>query len=137
MGIMDNIRGIREAINIRGKESSIARDALDVSTVEAKFLNEYGSFKMGLMDLLEKFIIEQGNYSLELKGKNTDANKMLKHSMSDEEINLAYNVEITASGTFRYSIGSSIEEMLREQEQVEKDKENREKDKEDDNVMYI
>lgn len=130
---MDNIRGIREAMDIRSKESSIGRDALNVSTVEAKFLNEYGSFKLGLLDLLEKTIMIDGNRSVELKGKNTDANKLLKHTMTDDEITVAFDIDITASGNFRYTLGDSIEDFLEEEEQQQED----EIDKGDDNVIYI
>lgn len=133
MGVMDNIRGIREAMDIRSKESSIGRDALNVSTVEAKFLNEYGSFKLGLLDLLEKTIMIDGNRSVELKGKNTDANKLLKHTMTDDEITVAFDIDITASGNFRYTLGDSIEDFLEEEEQQQED----EIDKGDDNVIYI
>lgn len=134
MGIMDNIRGIQEAMDIRAKESNIARDALNVSTVEAKFLNEYGSFKMGLLDLLEKTIFMEGNRSIEVKGKNTDANKLLKHTMSDDEITIAFNVEITASGNFRYTLGDSIEDYI---EQESERGEQPEDDGEDENIIYI
>lgn len=130
---MDNIRGIREAMDIRSKESRIGRDALNVSTVEAKFLNEYGSFKLGLLDLLEKTIMIDGNRSVELKGKNTDANKLLKHTMTDDEITVAFDIDITASGNFRYTLGDSIEDFLEEEEQQQED----EIDKGDDNVIYI
>lgn len=130
---MDNIRGIREAMDIRSKESSIGRDALNVSTVEAKFLNEYGSFKLGLLDLLEKTIMIDGNRSVELKGKNTDANKLLKHTMTDDEITVAFDIDITASGNFRYTLGDSIEDFLEEEEQQQED----EIDKGNDNVIYI
>lgn len=130
---MDNIRGIREAMDIRSKESRIGRDALNVSTVEAKFLNEYGSFKLGLLDLLEKTIMIDGNRSVELKGKNTDANKLLKHTMTDDEITVAFDIDITASGNFRYTLGDSIEDFLEEEEQQKED----EIDKGDDNVIYI
>lgn len=133
LGVMDNIRGIQEAMRIRSKESSIGRDALNVSTVEAKFLNEYGSFKLGLLDLLEKTIFIDGNRAVELKGKSTDANKLLKHTMTDDEITVAFDVEITASGNFRYTLGNTIEDFL------ESENENKEeiKHKEDDNVIYI
>lgn len=130
---MGNIRGIREAMDIRSKESRIGRDALNVSTVEAKFLNEYGSFKLGLLDLLEKTIMIDGNRSVELKGKNTDANKLLKHTMTDDEITVAFDIDITASGNFRYTLGDSIEDFLEEEEQQQED----EIDKGDDNVIYI
>lgn len=130
---MDNIRGIREAMDIRSKESRIGRDALNVSTVEAKFLNEYGSFKLGLLDLLEKTIMIDGNRSVELKGKNTDANKLLKHTMTDDEITVAFDIDITASGNFRYTLGDSIEDFLEEEEQQKED----EIDKGDDNVIFI
>ena len=130
---MDNIRGIREAMDIRSKESRIGRDALNVSTVEAKFLNEYGSFKLGLLDLLEKTIMIDGNRSVELKGKNTDANKLLKHTMTDDEITVAFDIDITASGNFRYTLGDSIEDFLEEEEQQQED----EIDKGNDNVIYI
>ena len=130
---MDNIRGIREAMDIRSKESRIGRDALNVSTVEAKFLNEYGSFKLGLLDLLEKTIMIDGNRSVELKGKNTDANKLLKHTMTDDEITVAFDIDITASGNFRYTLGDSIEDFLEKEEQQQED----ETDKGDDNVIYI
>lgn len=130
---MDNIRGIREAMDIRSKESSIGRDALNVSTVEAKFLNEYGSFKLGLLDLLEKTIMIDGNRSVELKGKNTDANKLLKHTMTDDEITVAFDIDITASGNFRYTLGDSLEDFLEEEEQQQED----EIDKGDENVIYI
>lgn len=130
---MDNIRGIREAMDIRSKESSIGRDALNVSTVEAKFLNEYGSFKLGLLDLLEKTIMIDGNRSVELKGKNTDANKLLKHTMTDDEITVAFDIDITASGNFRYTLGDSLEDFLEEEEQQKED----EIDKGDDNVIFI
>ena len=133
VGVMDNIRGIREAMDIRSKESSIGRDALNVSTVEAKFLNEYGSFKLGLLDLLEKTIMIDGNRSVELKGKNTDANKLLKHTMTDDEITVAFDIDITASGNFRYTLGDSIEDFLEEEEQQQED----EIDKGNDNVIYI
>lgn len=133
MGVMDNIRGIREAMDIRSKESRIGRDALNVSTVEAKFLNEYGSFKLGLLDLLEKTIMIDGNRSVELKGKNTDANKLLKHTMTDDEITVAFDIDITASGNFRYTLGDSIEDFLEKEEQQQED----ETDKGDDNVIYI
>lgn len=133
MGVKDNIRGIREAMDIRSKESRIGRDALNVSTVEAKFLNEYGSFKLGLLDLLEKTIMIDGNRSVELKGKNTDANKLLKHTMTDDEITVAFDIDITASGNFRYTLGDSIEDFLEEEEQQKED----EIDKGDDNVIYI
>lgn len=133
VGVKDNIRGIREAMDIRSKESRIGRDALNVSTVEAKFLNEYGSFKLGLLDLLEKTIMIDGNRSVELKGKNTDANKLLKHTMTDDEITVAFDIDITASGNFRYTLGDSIEDFLEEEEQQQED----EIDKGDDNVIYI
>lgn len=133
MGVLDNIRGIRESMDIRSKESAIGRDALNVSTVEAKFLNEYGSFKMGLMDLLEKTIFIDGNRSVELKGKNTDANKLLKHTMTDEEVTVAFDVEITASGNFRFTVGGSVEDFLEDVEK-EKDEVN---ESSDDNIIYI
>lgn len=132
MGVLDNIKGIQEAMDIRSKEKAIGRDALNVSTVEAKFLNEYGSFKMGLMDLLEKTIFLDGNRSVELKGKNTDANKLLKHTMTDDEVTVAFDVEITASGNFRYTIGGSVEEYLEEQEKEEETPTGK-----DDNVLYV
>jgi len=130
---MDNIKGIQEALDIRSKEGRIAQDALKVSTVEAKFLNEYGSFKMGLLDLLEKAIFIDGNHSIELRGKNADANKLFKHTMSDDELTLAFNIEITASGNFRYTIGDSIEEFLEKEDNKEKNRE----DDDDNNVIYV
>lgn len=132
VSVMDNIRGIQEAMEIRSKESAIGRDALNVSTVEAKFLNEYGSFKLGLMDLLEKAIFIDGNRSVELKGKNTDANKLLKHTMTDDEVTVAFDVEITASGNFRYTLGDTIEDFIAEEEQGKDEEE-----VEDDNIIYI
>ena len=135
MGVMDNIRGIREAMDIRSKESRIGRDALNVSTVEAKFLNEYGSFKLGLMDILEKTIFIDGNRSIELKGKTTDANKLLKHTMTDDEITLAFNIEITASGNFRYTLGDSIEELI--EKEAEKEQQGTQEEDKDDNIIYI
>lgn len=132
MGVLDNIKGIRSAMEIRSKESAIGRDALKVSTVEAKFLNEYGSFKLGLLDLLEKSIFLEGNSSIELKGKNSDANKLLKHTMMDDEITVAFDIDITASGTFRYTVGGSLDELMEEDEDKEVVKE-----EEDSNIIYI
>lgn len=119
------------SIDIRQKEKMIGRDAVTTGSVESVFLNNYESFKVGLVSWIEHILIEKGNTTMVLKPKEgTDAAKFMRYTLEDRTITDFYKVEQRTGGEFVYSVKGSIEDLLYE------DFDNSEDDQ-DDNVLYI
>lgn len=129
VSVWENITSIIRSLDIKAKEASIGRSIVKTSTVEAKFLEEYESFKVPLYNLLEKFITFEGGKSVIVRPKNQNSARFLRYTMEDPSISGSYKIVQKAGGEFEYQQGVTLDEIFTHDEV--------EVEEEDENVIYI
>lgn len=133
MGILDNLRGLRRSAEIKQKETMIGRDAVVKGTVESLFLNNYETFKVGLLSWIENILIDKGNQTLVVRPKKgTDASKFLRYTLEDVSITSNYDVSQRKGGEFVYTLKGGIEDLL-----IDDDAYKQDVDDIDDNTFYV
>ena len=132
MGVLDNLRGLKRSAQIKQKETMIGRDAVVKGTVESVFLNNYETFKVGLISWIENILLEKGNQTLVVRPKKgTDASKFLRYTLEDDAIINNYKVTQRKGGEFVFSLKGSIEELIVEEGYGKKQETG------DDNTLYV
>lgn len=134
MGVLDNLKGLKRSAQIKQKETMIGRDAVVKGTVESVFLNNYETFKVGLISWIENILLEKGNQTLVVRPKKgTDASKFLRYTLEDQSIINNYNVTQRKGGEFVFSLKGNIEELIVEEGYGQK----QEQDSGDGNTLYV
>lgn len=122
MGVLDNLKKIRQSSRNKNAVGRIARKAIQQGAIENKFLSEYNSFSVSLTEVLDRTLVHEQNKSITIRG-NMEENKLqnaryLNYVLEDPEYKELYYMERDVSGSITFTLKEFIfedDEDLEEQ----------------------
>lgn len=107
MGVIDNLKKIRQSYENKNAVSRIARKAVQQGAIETNFLSEYNSFSVSLKEVLEKRLVLDGHKSLTISATDVDGKgenlKYFNYLLEDKDYTSVYEMDIDKASnvTFR------------------------------------